>query len=90
MTNENEKPPDNNMEYTMTHLSPDMAQVGLDIRSPQNKRQRTVSDTGVVSETNNVLNAADENVLPTVNSSAVCCGCDAQVNDIVANIITSR
>ena len=86
------KPPDT-MDITMTRPAPDMVQIGLSgvHASPSAKRLRTSSvadSTNDFASSADILNAADENVLPTVDSNAMCLGCNMQIKDIAANIIT--
>lgn len=87
-----EEPPDI-MDVTITKPAPDMAQIGLDgaQNSHSAKRQKLSSNTydgAAASPSSEVVQAAEENVLPTVNSSAICSGCDSQIKDIAGNIIT--
>ena len=81
-----EKPPDDNIMDIGISPAPGMLQVGLLSPFHATKRQRISSSSSYTVDTGND-ETDDINVLPTVDHSAYCSGCESVVKDIALSIV---
>ena len=84
--NGKEKPPDDNIMDIGISPAPGMLQVGLLSPFHASKRQRMSSNSSFTVDTGND-ETDDINVLPTVDYSAYCSGCESVVKDIALSIV---